>query len=231
MIKKALLLTDIHIPFECPNSIRKAFEVGKKFNPDTIVLGGDIIDFHSISRFQKNPKERDLVHEIERTRMFLSAVRKKFPKARIIYKLGNHELRLSHYLWNKAEEFAGLGELELPNLLHFTKYGVEFVPDDKVVKLGKLNFVHGHETGISICSVYPARSLLLCSNVNSIAGHCHRPSSCVKRTLNGQLIKTYTVGCLCNLRPDYRLYNDWVNGIGLVEVSANGDFNVELKSF
>lgn len=224
-----LILNDIHVPFQNPSAILSALTFGKKLKPQNIILGGDIIDFHSISRFQKNPKERNLKREISETRELLETIRKTFPKSQIFYKIGNHEARLESYLWTKAEEFSDLDELTLPNLLHFRKYRIQFVPKETVIQLGKLSCIHGHEAG-NICTVYPARNLFLTSNVNTIAGHCHRQSSFVKRNIKGELIKTFTTGCLCELQADYSTFNDWVNGFGVVELDRIGNFEVDLKT-
>jgi len=229
--KRILIISDIHFPFQNDKALNKALQIGKDNKVSKIILNGDIIDFHSISRFEKNPKERNLRQEIETTRNFLYSLRKQFPKIEILYKIGNHEKRLTSYLWSKAEEFSDLPELSLERLLHFKENNIQYYPKDKVIKLGKLSVIHGHELSTGICSVYPSRSLFLGSNTSCIAGHCHRQSSFVKRTLNGNIIKTFTVGCLCNLIADYSTYNDWTNGCAIVELFNNDDFEVKLISF
>jgi predicted phosphodiesterase len=225
--KKTLIISDCHFPYENKEAIKTALEAGKENNVNRIILNGDIIDFHAISRFQKDPKERDLRNEIERTREFIYSLRKKFPRAEIIYKDGNHEARLTAYLWSKAEEFSDLPELSLQSLLHFKQNKIVFSAKDEVIKNGKLSVIHGHEAG-SICTVYPARALFLTSLTNTIAGHCHRQSSFVKRTLTGEIYKTFTTGCMCSLKSDYATHNDWVNSFALVETEKNGDFEVRL---
>lgn len=214
--KKTLLLTDTHFPYQNNEAIKTCLADGKKFAPDTIILNGDIIDFYSLSRFVKDPKQRNLKNEIDITTEFLSTLRNKFPKAKILFKSGNHENRLKNFIYTKSEEFADLPELSLKSLLHLKDYNIEYVPDDEVIQLGKLSILHGHEAG-NICSTYPARSLFMVAKTNAIAGHCHRQSSYVTKTISGETIKTYTQGCLCELAPDYSRYNEWCNGYAIID--------------
>jgi len=227
--QRVLILSDLHFPFHNYQAVKQALELGKENKVNTIILNGDTIDFHAISRFVKNPKERNLQREIEETKLFLYSLRKQFPKAEIIFKEGNHEARLTTYLWTRAEEFSDLPELSLQSLLHFKPNGIRFSEKNEVLRLGKLSVIHGHEAG-GICTVYPARSLFLTANTDAIAGHCHRQSSFVKRTIKGEIIKTYTTGCLCELKADFSTHNDWMNGCALVTVEGNGDFDVDLRT-
>lgn len=227
--QRVLILSDLHFPFQNDKAIKKALTLGKLNKVTKIILNGDTLDCHAISRFVKNPKERNLRYEIETCREFLYSLRKQFPSATIIFKNGNHEQRLTTYLYTKAEEFSDLPELTLESLLHFKQNKIHYSPKEEVIRLGKLSVIHGHEAG-GICTVYPARSLFLTSNTSCLAGHCHRQSSFVKRTIKGEIIRSFTVGCLCQLTADYSTHNDWVNGCALVTVDDNGDFEVDLKT-
>jgi predicted phosphodiesterase len=228
-MSKIIVLNDIHIPYQDSAAVKSALQIAKKYNPDKIIIGGDCIDFHAISRFLKNPRERNLKEEINQTREFLRTLRDIFPKADILFKEGNHEARLGVFLWSKAEEFSDLDELTLPSLLHFKEHQIQYYPKEKIIYLTKkLVVIHGHERG-SICTTFPARSLFLTTNISAIAGHCHRQSSFVKRTITGELIRTYTTGCLCATSADYAVFTDWTQGIALVETNGKGEFDVTLK--
>lgn len=228
-LQRVLILSDLHFPFQDNRAIKNALSLGKQNKVTKIILNGDVIDFHAISRFIKNPNKRNLHQEIELTKQFIYSIRKQFPNIPIIYKSGNHSERLTTYLWTKAEEFSDLPELSLQNLLHFKENKIRFSPKDEVIKLGKLSIIHGHEVG-NICTVYPARSLFMTCNSSTLAGHCHRQSSFVKRTIDGEIIRTFTTGCLCQLTADYSIHNDWVHGCAIVTVDRNGEFEVDLRS-
>ena len=230
MKRKILILSDLHIPFQDDGAVRKAMEIGKRFNPDTVVLNGDVVDFGAISKFVKSPKERDLKKELDMTNKFLKMVRQKFPLAKLIYKSGNHEERLLVYLWTKAEAFADLPELTLPSLLHFKENRIEYSPKENVLKFGDLSVIHGHEIKGTL-STYPARTGYQSAKTNVLFGHCHRESSYTTRDVNDKVYHSYSTGCLSKLHADFSPHNEWTHGIALIEVSGNGEFEVQLKSF
>ena len=224
--KNTVVLSDTHFPFQDNTAIKKALVSIIIYKPDLIILNGDIVDFYALSKYSKKPSMCNLKNEIDTTKEFFKALRTKFKK-RIIFKPGNHENRLCNYILNHAAMFEGLTSLSLSSLLDLNKYGVEYAED--VIRVGDLNVIHGHESG-NICSAYPAKSLYLVAKTNCLAGHCHRQSSFVTRTICGDIIRTYTTGCLSILTPDYSKHNDWTHGIALIE-THKGKSEVTLKSY
>ncbi len=217
-----LVIADTHFPYQCNRSIKSTIQAAKRYRPQTIIINGDGIDCHAVSKWQSDPKQRNFKRELDTTREFLVTLRKQFPKADIIYKLANHEERLEKYLWSHAEELTELEELKLPSLLHFKDFGITKVSPIESIELGNLSIIHGDEVG-NICSVYPARNLYTATKKSSFANHVHRQSSFFTRDLVGNTYQCYTGGCLCKLNPDYSPYNDWVNGYAMV--------NLERKNF
>lgn len=193
-----------------------------------VILNGDIIDLHSISRFEKNPKSRNLKDEIDQTRKFLARLRKSFPNARIIFKQGNHETRWLKHIWSKAEDFSDLPELSLESILWFSKYRIEYSPETEVINLGDLCVIHGQELKGTL-STYPARTAFNAAKTNILFGHCHRESSYVTRDINNKVYRSYSTGCLCQLQADYSTHNEWSHGCALVTVKR-GCATVNLVS-
>lgn len=225
--KKCIVLADTHIPFQDNSIIKKALLLISKYQPDTIILNGDILDAYSISSWQKNPKLINFKDELELTKEFLKTLRNKFKRCKIIYKLSNHEFRLTRYLYNHASEISNLDELSLPNLLHLKQYNINYVEHDAIINIGKLSILHGDE--IKLSGVYPARNLQLLTKTNSIASHVHRESYYISRDINGNIIRNYTTGCLCQLSAEYAPYNQWTHGIAYIEF-FNNNFDVKLIS-
>jgi hypothetical protein len=107
---------------------------------------------------------------------------------------------------------------------------IKLTPDRKIVKFGKLNCVHGHEFGNSIFeSVNPARGLFLKGGECAISGHWHRTSHHSARTMVDNIVACWTVGCLCELHPEYRPMNNWNNGFAIIEQLGEGEFLVDNK--
>ena len=138
-----LVLSDIHIPHHDPESLEVALKHGEKIKADTIVLLGDVIDFYKISRFTKDPRQKGVSTEIDETVAFLQDLRKRFPKAKIIYYRGNHEMRLEHYICNGSPEIWDLVDNLLQSKLMFSGLDIEYRTEP--FKIGKLLLMHGHE--------------------------------------------------------------------------------------
>lgn len=228
--KTVLVMPDLHIPYHDRPAVMATIECGLEAKADVVLLNGDTADFHSVSFWQTDPRQRDLKGELKAVRQFLYSLRKTFPKARIIYKLGNHEERWIRFIIQKAPEIYGLEEIGFGPLLHLGEHRIELVEDKRLVRLGDLNVLHGHEYRFSISNpVNPARGIFLRCKAHALASHFHQVSHHSEKTVEGGSIATWSTGCLCNLTPDYAPYNAWSHGFAIVKVAANNKFTVENK--
>jgi predicted phosphodiesterase len=222
-----LVLADIHLPYHDRDALLLALKYGLDRKADTILLNGDTADFFAVSHWERDPRKRDLPGEIAAVRTFLEALREGFPKARIIFKLGNHEERWERYLFAKAPEVVGLDIFELGKILEFDDLGIEEVRDMRPIRLGKLNVIHGHEYRFALSNpVNPARGFYLRAKTHVLGAHLHQSSQHTEKSLEGLVIGTWSTGCLCGLHPDYRPLNNWSHGFAFVEVVKDGGFHV-----
>jgi predicted phosphodiesterase len=223
--KRLLVLSDIHIPYHSIDALTCAFDYAKDEKPDAILLNGDTLDFFGLSRFAKDPKARSFAHELKTFKEFMDILKKTF-NAKIYFKVGNHEERYFHFLWMKAHEIVGVEEFELENIIKSRAEGIEIIKDKRIMKAGDLNIIHGHEFGGSVFSpVNIARGLFLKGKVSAMQGHNHCTSSHVERDMNGGVVKTWSLGCLCELHPAYLPINKWNHGFSIVDID-NQNFNV-----
>lgn len=225
---KYLILSDIHLPYHDQESLSVALEWGLNNNIDCIILNGDIMDCYPVSSFIKDVGMPSLREEIEITLTFLTYLRELFPIIPIYYKLGNHEERIKNYILRSAKEFADVDNLKFENLLHLNDLKINLV-NRELIKLGKLNVMHGHEMGESVFSpVNPARGMFLKTKASTIFGHNHQVSHHSENNINGDSTGVWSMGCLCTLSPDYRpfAFTKWSHGFACVTVSKNGNFNV-----
>ena len=86
--RRVLFLSDIHIPFHDNKAIAAAIDFGLKEKVTDVWLNGDILDFYSLSSFEKDPRERRFVDELEMAKSFVDAVATAFPDANIWAKNG-----------------------------------------------------------------------------------------------------------------------------------------------
>lgn len=227
---RTLVLSDLHIPYHQKGPILLALEYGRQQKADTIILNGDIADFYSCSFWENDPRKRNLAEELRVVREFLASLRKSFPKARIIYKAGNHEERWKRFIIHKAPEVYGIEEFSLPSLLQLEDVGMEFVDGNRPIRLGMLNVLHGHEYNFAISNpVNPARGLFLRTKASAMCGHFHQSSYHTEKNVNQESVATWSTGCLCSLHPDYRPLNNWGYGFAFVETDKQGKFDVGNK--
>lgn len=221
-----LVLSDVHIPYHDPAAVRHAVKEAKRRKARGVVLNGDTMDFHALSRFDKSPDDARYNQEILAGRQFLAYLRGAFPRGRLVFKDGNHEERLLHYLWGKAPELFGLDLLTTPSLLEFERHGVEHVTDRRLITLGGLNVIHGHEYRGG-GSVNPARGLFLRAMADVLCGHFHKTDHYHDKDITGTPRAAWATGCACGLTPYYLPLNRWTHGYALVEVGKKGGFVVE----
>jgi hypothetical protein len=223
-----LFINDIHLPYHSLTALNIALKYGFDKKVNTIFINGDLIDFYAISRFQKDPRKRDLSNEIKTTRDFLSILRKIFPLAKIFYKLGNHDVRWEHYLIEKCPDLLGLSEFNLESILKLADHDITMIPDKQIVHIGKLTALHGHELGTSIMSpVNIARGLYLKAKDNAICGHHHQSSEHTEPNINGKVVTCWSVACLSELHPDYAPINKYTHGFAHIRVvDEEGNFEV-----
>lgn len=225
---RALILSDIHIPFHDEQALEVALEYGAKRKPTLIILNGDIGDHYATSKFVTNPKHRDFPAEVRSTRYFLSGLRKRFKTVRIVYKLGNHDERYSLYMRMKCAELLGLPEFEFQSVYGLDEQRIELVDQKRPIRLGKLNVIHGHEYSFAISNpVNPARGFYMRAKAHVLGGHLHRSSQHSEKNVEEKVVSAWSAGCLCELHPEYAPLNAWNHGFAFVESGKDGSFAVD----
>tara|TARA_E500000305_G_scaffold70163_1_gene56110 strand:- start:1130 stop:2101 length:972 start_codon:yes stop_codon:yes gene_type:complete len=213
-----LILSDVHIPYHDVDSLECA--LSHIDNPTNIYLNGDCVDFFAVSRWDKDPDARDLAGELQASRQFLMHLRERFPDANIYFKIGNHEERWETYLWRKAPEICGVPDFKLSKLLRFEELGIEEIGGRQLARAGGLWILHGHEFPGAFDPVNFARTLQVKTGVCSIGGHKHKTSQHSVRNMDNNTVSCWSIGCLCDLDPDYMPVNQWNRGFAVVTHSG-----------
>lgn len=139
---------------------------------------------------------------------------------------GNCE-RYEKWLYLRAPELFDCPEFELNVLLRLGELNIQHVKGKRPIKIGKLTALHGHELQGSSGGVNPSRSTFLKTMENVLVGHYHRTSSHAEPTLYGSVIVTNSMGCLCDLHPQYAPINKHNLGFAYVELNLkNGNYNL-----
>ena len=122
-LKRAVIIPDCHIPFECHDSFSLLLKVIKLFRPHEVVILGDFLDCYAASQYEKDPRMGDVGHflarEFECANIRLDQIDKAAGNAKKIYLEGNHEFRIEKMLLGQSKAFHGL--IDLTRLLNLDK--------------------------------------------------------------------------------------------------------------
>lgn len=226
---KWLCLFDLHIPFHEIAPIESAIKYGQREKVTGILLGGDAMDCAAVSHWPSTAR-RDLDAEIELFVDFLDFLRNEFPNAKIVYKFGNHEARLPRFLSAKAPELMGMPLAMMESVFGFEDRGIDLVESQNFVMASTLPILHGDEVhrGFSR-AVNPARGLFLKAKSWALCGHFHTTSEHTERSIRNKILTCWSIGCLCDLNPEYALVNSHNWGCCIVEHDGKKDFYVSNK--
>lgn len=224
-----LWLSDIHIPNQDNKALQLAIDYGVKNNINCIVLGGDILDNTPFTSHDAPPPGLDDVRTwFEYAQQFLGYLRQIFPKAHIVWIEGNHDNWIMRYLMKKAPILFNDEYYHLPQRLDLKSFNIDFYTQEKVLLAGKLQLHHGHTLIRGVFApVNAARGLFLRAKSHALIGHVHTTSSHAEGNLKGEVVTTYSTGCLCTLAPDYDPHNTKHNvGFAHILTEKTGEFTV-----
>jgi predicted phosphodiesterase len=219
--KRVAVFSDIHVPYHNITALTTAIQFAKKEKPDALLLNGDCLDAHGLSKYLRDPRKKDFKGELD-TFKALIVVLKKQLNCQIYFKIGNHDERYELYLQQKAGELQGVDEFQFENIIKARAEGIRIIGSMQIAKMNALNIIHGHEYkgGIS-APVNIARGLYLRGKVSAAQGHNHTTSEHTEPNMNGEITTTWSSGCLCELHPRYMPLNKWNHGFMMVDLDDN----------
>lgn len=219
------VFSDIHAPYHDVQALAQAVDMAQKSNPDVVILLGDILDCHRISRYQNDENTLSFAKEIEVGLELMRYMRQSFPNSEMYYIEGNHEVRLSAYIASNASELHGLNALSMPELLMLDSFEMQWLSGG-FIHCGDISFLHGHELR-GVGGVNPSRKLFTKMMKSALCGHLHRPESFFTRDGAGKLLQCHVIGHLGEENPRYHPRNDWQQGFAIVDVSKSGVVKVQ----
>jgi hypothetical protein len=203
-----------------------AYRVAKQFcqdmRPEIGVMGGDWLELAYLSKFTKDTpllvEGRRYQQDLEVSRVELEAWRKCFKQMEFLP--GNHDDRITRYV-EKFPLFEG--RMGIRQDYNLDELGIGWTDFNDVLSVGKLNFTHGW----SWCQYHAAWHHRKMGD-HLFYGHVHdHQVYCAPVRAKRQPFMTMSLGCLGNLNPIWKRNrpNDWLNGIGVFEVAASGNFS------
>ncbi len=220
--------SDIHSPFHSEECLSIGLQVAKQVNPSIILLNGDLLDATDLSlKFLAPIEARNRMQEgLNRIGSFISVLREVFPKTKIIYLEGNHEIRLKSLILSNAagamglkrvNDLDGFDALSIPNLLCLKELDVEWVPYDSEGYWITENLKAHHGEDLNLTRVTKANPYSL------LMGHGHRNEivSHTKDTFSGPIQNyTFMTGYMGDVNKGLpktkKASNEWQQGFGVV---------------
>lgn len=236
-VNATLFLYDMHIPYVDSIAFSAAIDFAKNnYNVVHIVLGGDVIDCESLSKFDKSRNTVSFINEVHEAKSYFDVLRNKFSDAKMTYIMGNHEERLEKYVMKNAPELKGIAD-SMEYILDLHRYSIDFVNNRELksktghfFKVNDFTIIHGHE--LDICPIVsPAYKFLEKAKENLILGHIHCPDERFSNTINGNVLRCYSVGTLAKITPMYKPFNSWGHGFCVMEHREDGDMVRNLRIF
>lgn len=222
------IISDVHIPNHRNQPLDIALEYFMDQKINTLLINGDLLDNTPFTQFLTPPDKKDAKKHLDKAEFFLETLRIMFPKARIIWLEGNHDAWFKQYLMRKAPELYNDEHFHLEQRLNLAEYKIEFLQQERYLMAGKLAICHGHHLVKGLFApVNAARGVFLRAKASVIIGHVHVPSEHTEPNLHGDIITTWSTGCLCTLTPDYQPMGGKArHGFAHVTVRENGHFRV-----
>jgi predicted phosphodiesterase len=230
-VEKVVFLSDIHVPHHDRVVWPQVLKFIELYQPDRVVLNGDIIDAYPISSFSKDPLRADtLQDEFDITRNeIIAPIRAMLPHAQLDFTPGNHEDRLQRYLRSQAPGLASLRCLDLEQLLGADEFGMTVHPQPGFLLRPHFRVYHG--TVVRKHSGWSAKGELEKWGwaTSGISGHTHRMDAFHFDT-GREPVGWFEQGCLCEPKPEYIVGTpNWRQGFAVGEFERGGDwFDIQL---
>lgn len=239
--ERTLVLADLHVPWHVLDVLKPALDYGLARNANCITLLGDASDCFEQSDFCRDRSKEYAADSLRSTWLVLSIIRSAFPKARLIYKLGNHEERWERWFQRHGAEFFEMSftkfawVMQHPSAFGLSddapRLGIDWIEDPVPLRIAKLWLLHGHEFKKTPYSpVGAARIVQMKAGECIMVGHWHQRSEFGTTTLDDRTVSGWSLGCMCNLHPRYQPLNpSWSHGFAFVTREDDENFTVENK--
>lgn len=229
-MKKAIVFTDVHIPYEDSMSMLSLEKYIKDNKWDYWLCLGDLMDFDYLSSFNKDAPRlvegkritQDYIHANKFLDRHVKLVRKKNPKAEMVLFEGNHDERMERHI-NRNPSLEGLAEVETNLELRERNIKWFKYDENKLYKIGKAHFHHGVYT-----NKYHSFKHVDNFNVNLFYGHVHDIQSFSKITWGQHNpVVAQSIGCMCDYQQAYirGRPTNWEQAFAVFHFYPNGNFN------
>ena len=235
IVDRAVVTPDKHFPFHCEKAINIVCQVIEIVKPTIYVDLGDTGEWEHFSNHywkgrNKKPME-DLiplldkdVKDVNEGMDIIDASLDKVKCKKRHFVQGNHEVWLDNFV----VRYPYLSHYKTQNALRIKERGYKYHPyfRRKLLKIGKLNFTHGHKTGM-----HHAKAHLSSYKESIMYGHTHDLQRYTDTGVGGTM-SAWSMGCLKDIKKD----EDWLRGnltnwnhaVAIIDFFKNGNYIVHV---
>ena len=211
-----LVLSDVHAPYTHKESFEAALYDAKAQGVTSVIINGDFLDMHRVSRYGTNHQAPNVQAEIDYATSLIDYIDEVLDNPTIIWKDGNHDIRLQAYINANAPEIAGIAGTTIYDLMNMEERGIVYT-GRRMTSYGDLLVIHGDEVR-GIGGIDPARKAAAkFPGMNVMCGHTHRGESRFFKRPDGFVTHTHVVGHLGECSPEYHPYTNWRLGWAIIE--------------
>jgi predicted phosphodiesterase len=223
-----IFASDFHVPNHRIEPIEAMIKYANDNNIRQLILGGDLLDNTPFTRWLHEPiNPKDVPRWFDMAKELLLYFTQHFDT--IYFIEGNHDFWYKRFLMEKAPMLFHDTYFTLEERLGLNNLKIRFIDQRYLIKAGKLNIHHGHLTfrgGGGYANA--ARMLYMKSKSSMLCGHVHVESSHTEPDIDDSISTTFTVGCMCTLRPEYQPFGGKAcHGFAHIQVSNDKSFSVK----
>jgi hypothetical protein len=209
------------VPFENKAAQSLVIRFLQDFQPTTLVMAGDLLDFYQLSSFDREPARRfDLAKDVKTACSYLDSLTAAIPPTcKRVFLGGNHCDRIRKWIWSHAPELVGIAGTDIPELLKLTENNWQYIPyynpssvTDGVPGYNLSNvLLITHGLFVRKHSADGARAHFDRFHTSGISGHSHRLGTYYFQAYGGAWTWLES-GCLASLSPAWLQSPNWQNG-------------------
>ena len=235
IVNRAIVTPDKHFPLHDKKAINVVCKAIKIVKPSIYIDLGDTGEWEHFSNHywkgrNKKPME-DLIplldKEVKSVNKCMDIIDEALDEAGCKVRhfiQGNHEVWLDNFVIR----YPYLSHYKTEQALRIKERGYKYHPyfRRKLLKIGKLNFTHGHKTGM-----HHAKAHLNTYKESIMYGHTHDLQRYTDTGVGGTM-SAWSMGCLKDIEKD----EDWLRGnltnwnhaFAIIDFFSNGNYKVEV---
>lgn len=234
-VDRGIVIPDLHAPLHDLPAFRCVLKAIQLVKPNKFINLGDVGEFEGVSHWQWKKKKRPPLEYqipfIEADNKAVNGVLDEIDNAldRVkckdrYFTQGNHDRWNDHLVI----EHPYLTQFSFVKAMKIRERGYKYYEMGEYLKIGKINFYHGHHYG----GKYHAHNHLVRLGANIMYGHWHDVQQAAVTHMDGSK-QAWSIGCLKDMK---RSANEWLEGrktnwghaFAIVDWYGGGRFNANV---